>query len=361
MRIKIKNEKTGVILLSALVITLVLSLPRVVIVLFLKYNAADVGIQTKASAFDIALKIFYVFIIAVIFLRINTSRRKFRIKRLTIDFSKFYQRMIVNILAFIAVRTLITEFNLHAPRGAVVEKFHEFIFNITSVLEVILCMLAAEIYMLTKTNQEIRLRNEALQKANVEATFEVLKNQVNPHFLFNSLNTINAMIGNSNPAARAFVNNMSQVYRHVLNSANKTVVTLAEEMEFAMAYINMLHERHAGNLKVEVTPDIAATAGLLPPMSLQTLLENAVKHNVVSARQPLIVNIEAKNDSVTVTNVIQEKKIKPPSTGTGLYNLNQRYWYLCKKEIDISKTGSHFSVSLPLLKTNEINVLIKTT
>jgi LytS/YehU family sensor histidine kinase len=210
--------------------------------------------------------------------------------------------------------------------------------------------------MLVVSNQEIRLRNNALQKANAEATFEVLKNQVNPHFLFNSLNTINAMIGNTNDAAKAFVNDMSQVYRHVLSSANKPVVTLEEEMEFAMAYINMLHERHGANLKVEVISDTELMADLLPPMSLQILLENAVKHSVVSSRQPLLIKIEAKDKSVSVWNTIQEKKIKPPSTGTGLYNLNQRYWFLCKKEIDISKTDSKFKVSLPLLKIADVQL-----
>jgi LytS/YehU family sensor histidine kinase len=193
-----------------------------------------------------------------------------------------------------------------------------------------------------------------LQKANVEATFEVLKNQVNPHFLFNSLNTINAMIGNSNDAAKAFVNNMSQVYRHVLSSINKPVVTLEEEMEVATAYIKMLRERHGENLRVEVRSDGEMMTYLLPPMSLQILMENAVKHNVVSARQPLVIKIEAKDEAVSVWNTIQEKRVKPPSTGTGLFNLNERYWHLCKKEIDISRTDSKFKVSLPLLKVTEV-------
>ncbi len=104
-----------------------------------------------------------------------------------------------------------------------------------------------------------------LLKANAEATFEVLKNQVNPHFLFNSLNTINAMIDHDVSAAKKFVTNMSQVYRHILNSAGKPVTTLAEEMEFTTAYINMLLERHTNSLFIDTNIPDAYNMLLLPP------------------------------------------------------------------------------------------------
>lgn len=353
MILKLNKEKTGALLLSALVIALVLALPRLVIMLYLKFNSdGTYTVRTGGSGF--LLKLAYTYIVAVIFLWINTSRQKFILKPLTIDLGRFYQRMIINILLFAVLRFITTQYNLHSPAVALTDKFYDFISNITLILEVILCILVSEIYLLMVSNQEIRLRNEALQKANAEATFEVLKNQVNPHFLFNSLNTINAMIGNNNDAAKSFVNNMAQVYRHVLCSINKPVVTLEEEMEVADAYIKMLQERHGENVKVEVISDSELMECLLPPMSLQILLENAVKHNIVSARQPLLIKIEAKDKYVSVVNTIQEKRAKPPSTGTGLYNLNQRYWHLCKKEIDISRTDSTFRVSLPLLKIAEV-------
>src|SRR5690606_36493183 len=173
--------------------------------------------------------------------------------------------------------------------------------------------------------------------ANLESGFEVLKSQVNPHFLFNSLNTINAMIGSTNDAARAFVGNMSDVYRYVLNNVNKSLVTLAEELEVVQSYAAMLRQRHGEALQLEIRIEEQVNSLLIPPMSLQVLLENAVKHNIVSARQPLLVVVEAMDNLLTVSNPMQEKRVKAPGTGLGLYNLNQRYQYLCQKEIEISR------------------------
>lgn len=357
MRIQLIKEKTAVLLLSALVICLVLALPRLFIILYIKYNAANSTYDIRGAGSGFILKTIYTYIIAVTFLWVNTVRKKWVVRSLKIDLGKFYHRIIINILLFAALRIVTMQYDLHVPSVAVNEKFYDFIFNVTLVLEVVLCILVAEIYMLLVSNQEIRLRNQALQKINAETTFEVLKNQVNPHFLFNSLNTITAMIGSTNDAAKTFVNNMSQVYRHVLSSANKPVVTLEQEMEYAMAYIHMLQARHAGNLELQVSTDAQLYETLLPPMSLQILLENAVKHSVVSARQPLLIQIEARDQCISVCNTIQEKKVKPPSTGTGLYNLNQRYWYLCKKQIDISRTHLEFKVSLPLLKRSDIRAV----
>lgn len=347
------KEKLKVLLLCALAITLLLALPRLAIILFIKFSAAGRSYALNTTAIDFILRSFYIFVIAVIFLWINTRRGKIIIAAASIDLGRFYQRFIINIILYLVFRFVSLQFNLHVPGVAVSGKFYDFLFNITLILEIVLCILAAEIYMLMVNNQQIRLRNEALQKVNAETTFEVLKNQVNPHFLFNSLNTIHAMIGVNNDAAKEFVNNMSQVYRHVLNSANKPVVTLAEEIEFAMAYINMLQERHAGNLAVETDIAHEHLTDFLPPMSLQILLENAVKHNVVSAKQPLTILVQAKDNRVTVCNSIRKKKIKPPSTGTGLYNLNRRYLYLCKSEIEITRTENSFNVSLPLLKASD--------
>ena len=356
MRTAFNKEKVKVLLLTAFAVTLLLALPRLVIIFYVKFNAENKDYDIRAGSFDFILRFTYTYIIAVIFLWVNTSRIRYRlaITPLSIDLNRFYHRLILNILLFIVLRVLTTQFNLHVPRIAVSEKFYEFIFNITLILEIVLCILAAEIYMLVTHNQAIYLRNQALQKANAETSFEVLKNQVNPHFLFNSLNTIHAMIGKDDEAAKAFVSNMSGVYRHVLSSARKPVVTLAEEMDFLKAYINMLRERHGDNLNVKLEIDNEHMTDLLPPMSLQILVENAVKHNIVSAKQPLLIEIEVNDTFVSVCNVIREKKTKPPSTGTGLYNLSQRYWFLCKKEITISQVHNRFAVFLPLLKVAEI-------
>ena len=350
-----KREKINVLLLCAMVITLVLTLPRLVLVLYIRFSQDGAVYNLGNAGNGFVFKLVLTFLIAVLCLFINTWRFRLILSPVRFDMSRFYQRVIVNFAIFMVLRSATIGFNRNASGFAVTEKFQDFLFTITLAFEVIVCMLVAEIYMLMKSNQEMNIRNKALEKATVESTFEVLKNQVNPHFLFNSLNTINAMIGSTNDAARAFVSNMSDVYRYVLNSVNKNLVTLAEEMEVMSAYTGMLRQRHGAALQVEIKMDETFNDCLVPPMSLQILLENAVKHNIVSNRQPLIVTIEAKDNILTVSNPLQEKKTKAPGTGTGLYNLNQRYWYLCKRGIEISRQDSVFKVNLPLLTWKDVN------
>ncbi len=343
------REKINVLLLSALVITLVMTLPRLVMILYVKFNNPEGTHRFQDAGDGFVLKLLFTYAVAVVCLFINTSRFRLIFKRARIDLNSFYQRVIINLVLYSVIRAATIGYNRDTSGFAVTEKFQDFLFSITLAFEIILCLLASEIYRLMIKNQEMRTRNQALEKANLESGFEVLKSQVNPHFLFNSLNTINAMIGSTNDAARAFVGNMSDVYRYVLNSVNKSLVTLAEELEVVQSYAAMLRQRHGEALQLEIHIEEQVNSLLIPPMSLQVLLENAVKHNIVSARQPLLVVVEAMDNLLTVSNPMQEKRVKAPGTGLGLYNLNQRYQYLCQKEIEISRRDGVFKVSIPLL------------
>ncbi|MEN2436742.1 histidine kinase [Weeksellaceae bacterium A-14] len=350
---KLQQQKTKILLLSGLGISLFLALPRFIILLYVKNKVGGKEYDIEANGLDFGLKIVYTYCIALIFLWINTLRFSIVFKGIHFDFNKFYQRFLINVLLFYGLHYIILHFNLNIPRVAANAKFYNFISNITFTLEVVLCILVAELYMLVIKNQEVSLRNESLQKVNAEATYETLKNQINPHFLFNSLNTINSMIAVNPEGARIFVNSMSTVYRHILESFKKPLIPLQEEMEVLAAYIKMVNERHKGNLQVNIKNNNHYEHFVLPPMSLQLLVENAIKHNIVSNKQPLQIDIEVKDNQVYVYNRMQEKKNKEPSTGTGLYNLNQRYLFLCNKEISIKKNDGYFVVSIPLLNPNE--------
>lgn len=334
--------------LSALVIALFLTLPRMMMVNYLQANPHLRAIEV--SWLDWGNKFLYSFLVAWLFLWLNTTDGNINAGFTTIRTSQFSYRLLINILAFLLLRWLFrisgiaAESALRPGRGAM------FLFNISLVLEISFCILIAEIYRLFRKNQEERLRNEMLLKTNAEATFEVLKNQVNPHFLFNSLNTINAMIDKDVPAAKKFVANMSQVYRHILNSKGRPVITLAEEMEFTNAYVNMLLERHANSLFIEMEVPNKCNGLFLPPVSLQVLIENAVKHNVVSVNSPLKVTVVEKDGWIVVSNQVNERKLKSASTGVGLWNLDQRYRHLCGGTIEISNKDGIFTVALPLLK-----------
>ena len=342
-----KEETAKVLLLSALAIALFLALPRLAIIIFLRSQSHPAA--EGSTWFVFFLKTLYSFIIALILLWVNISRLNMRTRLGSIKMSKFSYRLSVNIFLFFIIRFISLHLDLHAPRLAASEKFYNFVYNISLALEFSLCILLSEIYMLVVKNQDIRLKNEKLLKANAETHFEVLKNQVNPHFLFNSLNTIHAMIGSDNEAAKVFVHDMSQVYRYVLNSAVMPLITLTEELGFANAYMNMLLKRHSGNIQVVMSIQDDLLSYLLPPMSVQTLFENAVKHNVVSTRYPLQVEVKTSGRHLFVSNTLQPKKTKASSTNMGLHNLNERYSFICSERIEINRDNNRFTVSLPLI------------
>ncbi len=331
----------------ALAIAVFMIVPRLVIAVYIKANP-HLGIA-EITWLNFGTKFLYSFLVAWIFLWINISR--FTLQPL--NTFKRTHRFLLNIAAFFVIKWILNLLELPEGSGVLSAKATVFLFNISLVVEVVLCIFAAEIYTLLIRNQQQKINNERLLKANAEATFEALKTQVNPHFLFNSLNTINAIIDRDAKAAKKFVTHMSQVYRYLLSSTTTPVITLAAEMEFTNAYISMLLERHAGCLVVHTDIPHPFYSYLLPSVSVQVLVENAVKHNVVSLSSPLVIYLTATENRLTISNKVSAKKQLPGNTGTGLYNLNQRYLYLCNQEIEISRSDENFIVSIPLLKTFE--------
>jgi LytS/YehU family sensor histidine kinase len=196
------------------------------------------------------------------------------------------------------------------------------------------------------------LETEQLKRAHIQSQYETLKNQVNPHFLFNSLNTLITIIPEDPQTAVIFVQKLSNVYRYVLQSKDKEVVTLAEEMQVAQAYIFLLKTRFGDNLHVSISISQQALQLYVAPLTLQMLLENAIKHNIVSAEKPLAIDIYTEQDDrLVVKNVLQRKHMPEviDSTHTGLANIKQRYKLLSDKTIEIRTTETYFVVVVPLV------------
>lgn len=190
-------------------------------------------------------------------------------------------------------------------------------------------------------------QTRALEKATMEARYEVLRNQVNPHFLFNSLNTLLMLVGDNTVAAR-YVESVSEFMRYMLNSRDKEVVTLGEELKMAREYIFIQQNRFGGKLNVVFDVPESFSETPFPPLALQMLLENALKHNVISKENPLHIHIGVENNSwLVVANNFQPKIEQEPSTGVGLGNIRDRYRYLSGKEILILKDARDFVVKLP--------------
>ena len=177
-----------------------------------------------------------------------------------------------------------------------------------------------------------------------------LKNELSPHFLFNSLNSLQAIIGEDQDAAKEYVYHLSSVLRNTLQSNDRRFVTLQEEMTLITSYLYLLKMKYGTNLRVETSvPEIHKRKKVLP-LTLQLLLENAVKHNEISKLNPLLVNIFVDDkDFLVITNNIQGKIIPESSLGIGLSNLTRRYNLASDKGVSISKEQNQFRVEIPLI------------
>ena len=193
-------------------------------------------------------------------------------------------------------------------------------------------------------------KTEALARINVQSQFEALKKQLDPHFLFNCMNTLASLIDVDNDEAQKYLERLSEVYRYVLDIREHTTVTIEQELTFLKAYVYLNEVRFRENLRVDqkLPPDVYHHR--LPSLSLQLLVENAIKHNVASRDKPLIIRIFREGNFVTVENNKQKKKTLQQSTRLGLQNIVKRYQLLTELPVHIKETDSHFSVQIPILE-----------
>lgn len=197
------------------------------------------------------------------------------------------------------------------------------------------------------------IQNQKLIEENIKARYEALKNQLDPHFLFNSLNTLNGLIGVNNDKAHDYVDNLSSIFRYTLH--NKTICKLSEEIEFANSYIDLLKIRYGQNLVVRYDIEEKYLNWYLMPISIQLLIENAIKHNIISNKKPLFILIKTtENDTVVVENMVNPKLNEVISEGVGLSNLSDRYSILYHKLISIKNEDGIFSVDIPLISDKDI-------
>jgi sensor histidine kinase YesM len=193
---------------------------------------------------------------------------------------------------------------------------------------------------------------ESLKKINLAVQLDSLKNQVKPHFLFNSLNTLTALVERDTQVAVAFIAQLSKVYRYLLQSSEKNLSSLSQELEFTRAYFFLLQTRFQEGLNLQIQVEEKYLSCLIPPLTLQILVENAVKHNQVSSRKPLQVSITLEEGNwLVVQNNLQPKRIAVASNGMGLSNISAKYKLLNQPEVIIMQEATAFTVKVPLLKS----------
>lgn len=205
---------------------------------------------------------------------------------------------------------------------------------------------------LVEENMELLLRAERQEKANILSQFELLKSQINPHFLFNSMNILAALIPQDTAQAVEFTHRFSKVYRKLLELREQPLVELEQELDFATSYLFLQKMRFADSLQVEMDVPATVLTHCLPPFTLQILLENAVKHNVVSEDQPLRIRISlAPNGQLEVRNNLQLRSTPVESTHLGLNILKTRYQLITPEPVVFEQTTQHYIVRVPLIET----------
>ncbi len=211
------------------------------------------------------------------------------------------------------------------------------------------------IYFYNKYQQK-KIKEQKVIAGAARAKFDALKNQLDPHFLFNSLNVLTSLIEENPISAQKFTTSLSKVYRYVLEQKNKDLVTIDEELQFAKTYMSLLQMRYEDAIKFSIPVNISDPELKIVPLSLQLLLENAVKHNVITSDNPLEIRIYEDNGYLIVENNINPKASLEKSTKVGLRNINQRYSLITNRPVEINQSNKKFKVCLPLL-TQEINIM----
>ncbi|MBO6606992.1 2TM domain-containing protein [Psychroserpens sp.] len=204
--------------------------------------------------------------------------------------------------------------------------------------------------------QKNKIKEQKVIAGTASAKFDALKNQLDPHFLFNSLNVLTSLIEENPRNAQRFTTSLSKVYRYVLEQKNKDLVTVDEELDFARTYMSLLKMRFEDSIIFEIPDRASNPESRVVPLSLQLLLENAVKHNMVTSSKPLHIKIFEQNGMLVVENNLQPKQIVKKSSGVGLENIKQRYNLLSNRKVSINQQAKSFAVAIPML-TKQVSIM----
>ncbi|TRX41351.1 histidine kinase [Flavobacterium restrictum] len=206
-----------------------------------------------------------------------------------------------------------------------------------------------------KQASKLEITEQKIIAGTASAKFESLKNQIDPHFLFNSLNVLSSLIEENPENAQRFTTSLSKIYRYVLEQKDKELVSVEEELAFAKTYMNLLKMRFENSLTYEL-PEVINPETKVVPLSLQLLLENTVKHNIVSEQKPLHIHIFIAKDYLCIQNNFQKKEVLQDRQGVGLQNIINRYGIITKRKVLIEQNEAFFTVKIPIL-TKQVTVM----
>lgn len=343
------QNKTKITILGALVVTSLMNLPRLLITIRETELATSFGLTLG----DVFLRSAVMFCFAWLVLSFNLSwKNKWLVNQ---SRNRMATDIAMNGVILILGLTTLTLLKQVFSSGFQ-EKRQFFFMTLFSYLIVhfILLLVARLVNLNFQHQQNILEKEQAKQKA-LQHQLQALRTQINPHFLFNALNSLNALIRQKSDKASTFVDKLSLLLRSTLQRSDKDFITIQDELDYLETYIYLQKERFGDKFSVDIQIPEEWTKELIPSFSLQLLIENAIKHNVISKKQPLSVEIYTEGNYLVVQNLLQERRDSVESTGTGLSNLSTRFNLLKKRAIQILKDEQHFSVKLPILNDESSN------
>jgi len=217
------------------------------------------------------------------------------------------------------------------------------------IIILIYCLGEMTLFLLNKWRLNLA-ELERFKKENAEYRFELLQSQLNPHFFFNSLNTLSALVYKNQENASNFIRKLSDVYRYILDHRDQELVALETEIIFAKSFIVLMQLRFENHLHFNMKPMESIEKYQVAPLTLQLLIENAIKHNIVSKKKPLQIDIFTEEDFLVVKNQLQEKNTNEDGYKMGLKNIQSRYAFLTDKKVEIFNDGIFFKVKIPLMR-----------
>lgn len=203
--------------------------------------------------------------------------------------------------------------------------------------------------------QKSVLETEKFKKETLKFELDNLKSHLDPHFLFNNLNILSSLIDTSKEESKRFLDKFADVYRSLLKTKDEDLIAIEDELEFINAYIYLLKTRFEDNIVFNINIDKSARYKMIPPLTIQLMVENAIKHNIASEKKPLKIEIEAKNESLTVCNNLNERPKDPGQPeGSGIKNIKRRYSYFTEDKVIIKKSSDKFCITVPILEVESI-------
>lgn len=328
------------IFIIAVSFSLLVNIPRIIFL----FGSEEQGLVNlmEVSIEDTFFRIFMLFSFCYVVLKFNLDW----VRMFSVQFQAlaFVAGNVLILLAWMLLFELVNNLIYSINEYSINPRLNRFVY----LFVILMLLVISRAIKLSNQSKLDAIEKERLKQQSLQNELAALKNQVNPHFLFNSLNSLSLLVREDQKAAGKFINKLSFLYRYILQSKDQDLVTLKEELKFLDSYIHLIKERYRDNFVVNINIDGKLLHKKIPTLALQLLMENAVKHNEISNDKPLYVDVFNENDRLVLKNKLQKRTGHIESTYTGLSNLNTRFKLHMNKEIEILKDDEYFIVKIPI-------------